>query len=402
MKHFLLSLLLFVVATFSMNASTKISVLTTFPCDKEVYTVWGHTAVLVNTGDGFTVYNYGVFDFSDDFVYTFVSGQTDYCLDTDEMGATLQEIFWKDSYAYVQDLNLTDEEAERVRLALEENLKPENRVYRYKFFSDNCATRPRRLFERCVAGISYAPVNNQNSYRDNIHELCSNMPWLRVGIDFCLGSDADKAIPDSMVTYLPTALLTCLDSARISAPDGSVRPLVSRKNALWKPQRASFHEENFVTTPMFPCLMVLAVSLLAFALVVWRSSAAFARIWGSLFFLVVGLMGALLFFLIFISTHECTSPNFNLMWANPIHLVVAGVLALGAKNKFAETTILVDAGFCLLYLFLIALLPQSSCWEFILVTLALIVSEIAYLWKIDSGIFGFLNKKSLSDKQPIK
>ena len=41
-----------------------------------------------------------------------------------------------------QTLNLTEEEKERLIALLTENYRPENRVYRYNFFYDNCATRP--------------------------------------------------------------------------------------------------------------------------------------------------------------------------------------------------------------------------------------------------------------------
>ena len=37
----------------------------------------------------------------------------------------------------------TEEEKERLIALLTENYRPENRVYRYNFFYDNCATRPR-------------------------------------------------------------------------------------------------------------------------------------------------------------------------------------------------------------------------------------------------------------------
>ena len=38
-----------------------------------------------------------------------------------------------------------------------ENYRPENRVYRYNFFYDNCATRPRDQIERAINGtLQYA------------------------------------------------------------------------------------------------------------------------------------------------------------------------------------------------------------------------------------------------------
>ena len=42
-------------------------------------------------------------------------------------------------------------------MLLEENYRPENRIYRYNFFYDNCATRPRDLIEKSIDGtLQYA------------------------------------------------------------------------------------------------------------------------------------------------------------------------------------------------------------------------------------------------------
>ena len=51
-----------------------------------------------------------------------------------------------------QVLNLTSEEKLALNQALEENYQPENRVYRYNYFYDNCSTRPRDILERSIRG----------------------------------------------------------------------------------------------------------------------------------------------------------------------------------------------------------------------------------------------------------
>ena len=43
--------------------------LTTMPCNKAMYTLWGHTALRVQTDSTDEVYNYGVFSFDDGFAY---------------------------------------------------------------------------------------------------------------------------------------------------------------------------------------------------------------------------------------------------------------------------------------------------------------------------------------------
>lgn len=394
--------MLLVSLSFVSNAKTSVYVITTYPSERAVYTVWGHTALMVSTDSTSVVYNYGVFDFSDDFVYKFLAGETDYCLETDRPQNTTDEIIWKNCYAYLQELNLTDEEAEKVRIALVENTKPENKYYRYKFFSDNCATRPRRLLERCVTGISYVPVGNTESYRDKIHALCASTPWLRLGIDLSLGSGADAVILDSMVSFLPVELMAQFDSASIADQGGDRRPLVRRKAQVWKPQPKAFKEESFFTTPMAVGLLVLLLSLVSLFLV-WRSiGKAYVRVYGTILFLAMGLAGVLIFFLTFFSSHECTFPNFNLLWTNPLHLLVAGVIAVGASNRFAKVVVGLDMFFCAGYVLLIAMLPQSTCAEFILFAMSLIISGLSYTMVYKKSFFAKFDKKTLSDKQRIK
>lgn len=402
-KHrVLLWLLLFLSLPFVANAKTTVYLLTTYPSDREVYTVWGHTALLVTTDSTSVVYNYGVFEFSDDFIYKFVSGQTDYCLDTDSPQTVANELVWKNSYAYLHELDLTVAEAERVHAALLLNAKPENKVYRYKFFSDNCATRPRELLERCIGEVKYMPIGNTESYRDKVHVLCASMPWLRVGIDLCLGSGADEVIPDSMVTFLPVELMKQVESATVSDSSGATRPLVKSKLEMWHPQPKKFVAGDFPISPvkMGVLLLIFALLSLVFA---WRNiCVAYVRAFGAFLFFAFGLTGMLIFFLTFFSTHECTFPNFNLMWTNPLHLVVAGVLAVGARNRFAKAVLSVDLLLCVGYMLLIAMLPQSTCVEFILCSLSLIISCLSYLVVYKKSFFAKFDKKTLQDKQRIK
>ena len=47
------------------------------------------------------------------------------------------------------------------------------------------------------------------------------------------------------------------------------------------------------------------------------------RWWISLYFLVAGVAGCIVTFLVFFSEHEATSPNMMLFWLNPLQLVIA-------------------------------------------------------------------------------
>mgnify|MGYP000750856691 FL=1 len=73
------------------------------------------------------------------------------------------------------------------------NNRPENRVYRYNFFFDNCATRPAAIIEK-LAGekIDYNIPFKQQTFRDLINYCTRNKPWLTFGCDLALGSPTDR------------------------------------------------------------------------------------------------------------------------------------------------------------------------------------------------------------------
>ena len=113
-KHILFSLLIFILFAFPLHlfSSTQVSLLTTMPCDKAVYTLWGHSALRVKTDTTDDVYNYGVFSFGDGFVCRFVRGETDYWVQRESMNMVFREVvFYKKTYMTEQVLNVTEDEA---------------------------------------------------------------------------------------------------------------------------------------------------------------------------------------------------------------------------------------------------------------------------------------------------
>ena len=179
--------------------SIRISLLTC-ASGGEIYSLFGHTAIRY---ENFTrgidaVFNYGMFNFNTpNFIFRFALGETDYQLGvTDyERFAAEYDYFGRD--VWQQTLNLSQEEKTRLVNLLQENYLPENRVYRYNFFYDNCATRPRDLIEKAINGsLEYADnmtdTQTGTTFRDLLHRYTEGHPWSRFGIDLCIGSQADK------------------------------------------------------------------------------------------------------------------------------------------------------------------------------------------------------------------
>lgn len=186
MKHFSSILLRFVfvvlllpVATLQATTtennapedSTRISLLTC-AAGGEIYYLFGHTAIRY---ENFTrgvdvVFNYGVFDFNTpNFTFRFALGDTYYQLGVTEYRYFANEYTALGRDVWQQTLNLTYGEKEHLFRRLQENYKPENRMYLYNFFYDNCATRPRDQIEHAIDGtLRYAEKHDRQQHR---HQL---------------------------------------------------------------------------------------------------------------------------------------------------------------------------------------------------------------------------------------
>ena len=231
--------------------SIEISLLTCSP-HEEIYSLYGHTALRwhdLSKGDDIA-FNWGVFDFHKPyFVLRFVFGLTDY-----ELGAYPYHLFLQEYKEYgssitEQVLNLTTEEKLAIKQALVDNLQPENKVYRYNYFYDNCSLRPRDIIERCVAGkVEYAPRDDYApTYREMVRSCTRNHPWGTFGNDMLLGLRADQTTDMRQQEFLPENLMYDIDRATIYA-NGEYRPLVKeRRIAL--PSGVQVIEQDFPLTP---------------------------------------------------------------------------------------------------------------------------------------------------------
>ena len=308
----------------SPHDSLRISILTC-AAGEEIYTLFGHTAIRCEnlTKKTDIVYNYGVFDFSSGgFVLRFALGETDYRLDKDDTRyfAHVYNYYGRDIHQ--QTLNLTQAEKERLVALLEENYRPENRVYRYNFFYDNCSTRPRDKVEEAVQGsVDYGvdiSAPTEHTFRELIYRYSEGHPWSRLAMDLCLGSEADKPISRRTMQFVPFLLQEDLTHAQITDTAGQQRPLVAQEGLLL---RAMVREKSGGDrlTPNLCAWLCLAVTLLLSILNLRRRKSW----WGlDVFWLgAAGLAGCVLAFLVFFSQHPCMSPNYLLFVFHPLHLL---------------------------------------------------------------------------------
>ena len=306
--------------------SVEVSLLTCDPHD-EVYSLYGHTALRyhdLRNGDDW-VFNYGVFNFKKPFfVLRFMFGLTDY-----ELGVVPYRFFQAEYRRFgcavsEQVLNLTAEEKRDLRLALEENYKEENRVYRYNFLFDNCTTRTRDVIERSIGSkVEYGPQKDRrpldescNTYRKLLHALTAGHRWAQFGDDLCLGMRADLEITWREKQFLPHMLMADVQEGTITGKDGA-RPMVKTARYAIEPG-VQFVSEGFPLTPL-QCFGVLLALSLAVAVAELRRGKTFVA-WDALLMTLVGVMG-LVVGLLFFSQHPTTSTNLQIFLLCPATFV---------------------------------------------------------------------------------
>lgn len=342
MKKYLLLLFLFLLlvpakAQIKLSDEAQISILTAAPSDEAVFTLYGHTAVRVKDSlhkiD--LVFNYGIFDFSKpNFIYRFTKGETDYKLAAYNFQHYIIEYQMRGSEVTEQVLNFTPDEINKVWNALYINVQPENCVYRYNFFFDNCATRPVAIVEKQVDGkIKYNDPPEPQTFRELINYCTRNNSWLTFGCDLALGSPTDRVATPHEMMFLPVYLKEEFDKATIVNPDGTERKLVKSTTRLAEELTDDDQGEKEWFTPML-CSMIIFLLVSLITYMEWKKKTYF-RLVDCILFLLAGVAGTVLFFLCFISTHPCIWPNWSIVWLQPFDLIAVILFAVKKYGKAA-------------------------------------------------------------------
>lgn len=355
--------------------SVRISLLTCAAGDA-IYTLFGHTAIRCEnlTKGTDVVYNYGVFDFSSDcFVLRFALGETDYQLDKELTDYFCQAYYYHGRDVWQQVLNLTPQEAQRLIALLEENYRPENRVYRYNFFYDNCSTRPRDKVEEAVEGRVVYPADMTDTsagitYRDLIDRYSEGHPWSRLAMNLCLGSEADKPISRRAMQFVPFLLQADLSKAQVVDSAGQARPLVSREGRLLKALQQANPREGGLT-PMKCAWLLLCVTIVLTLWCIRRKKTG----WGVdlVLFAAAGLAGCVLAFLVFFSQHPCMSPNYLLAVFHPLHLLCLPWLVCEVRKGRKSRYLMLNLVVLTLFMALWAVIPQKIPLEVLPLALCL-------------------------------
>jgi hypothetical protein len=354
----------------SKQQESEVYLLTILP-GKEIYTMYGHSAlrVVIPERNFDNVFNWGVFDFSTpNFGLKFAKGRLDYMLAVYPYDRFMQEYFREQRTVYSQRVNLLPAEKEKLLALALENMKPENVSYRYDFFYDNCATRVRDIIENSVAGSLSLSENKRRenpSFRELIDNYQKPYRWLDLGIDLLLGMPADKRAGASEQMFLPDFLMSNLSDAVIARADGD-QDLLDDPAVVFDFDTTPVTSNRF-TSPFFILWALVAVVL---AISLSNIKSHWQRRIDILILAIYSLLSVLLLFSTFFTDHQALKWNTNVIWLSP--LVIISLIHLVFRVK-AVYWYRINLTVTALFLALSPFIPQSLNRYLVPVILILII-----------------------------
>jgi len=332
-KYTILFFLLFIlVPTHSqeplLSDKAVVSVLTCGP-GTDLYSSFGHTAFRVQDSEkGIDwIYNYGTFDFNTPNFYSkFARGKLLYSLSKQRLSNFLYTYQLENRWVKEQLLNLSPTEKNQLFSFLEINYLPENRKYKYDFLNDNCSTKIPTILKD-ILGKELQFTEYQDTYtltfRDLIQQNLVQNSWSSFGIDLALGAVIDKKAAPLQYMFLPNYVLRQLEHTELNG-----EPIVERERTILdynKQNRGNF----FTSSPLF-WFGLLFLFTVTITYIDFRNEVR-SRVLDIILFLLTGIAGCIILFLWFLTDHQATAQNLNILWAFPFNLILVYYLIRSAS-----------------------------------------------------------------------
>lgn len=298
----------------SANNSLRISLIT---CSggSELYSTFGHSALRVidSSKNQDIVFNFGLFDFNTpNFYLKFMQGKLNYMLGVQYTQDFIEAYKFDKRGVVEQVLNLTEDQEIKIVERLLYLYQPQFRNYLYSFLFKNCTTELRDLIYDEL-NLDKVPLEKKigKTHRELIDIYVGNMKWTKVGINLLLGSSLDRDITVYESMFLPDNLFDVL--GRAENKDGKiVKETIVLNDVKRDPSEG---KTPFLLSPVFLfslLLMLMVASLFVSKLVILDK----------LLLGVVSVFGIVLPVIVIITDHVELLNNYNLLWCNPVYLIV--------------------------------------------------------------------------------
>ncbi len=325
-------LLLFSVFTFQniaaqqLSVYSEVSILTIGPGD-QFFEKFGHSAIRIKDPvlQLDYIFNYGIFNFNQPNFYSkFAKGELLYKVAATSYDYFIQSYKMDKRWVKEQVLDLTQPERQAFYVFLRNNILPQNASYRYDPFVDNCATKLRDITKNVLGEKLKFPLSDDTdnkTLRQLMNEELLWNSWGSFGLNVGSGTPLDKSSNILEQMYLPDYVYIAFKGAQ-KVENGIATPLVKKENVL-----LDFEEKKSETAwynPIFLFSLLFLISLI----VTYRDQKKHRQSkWlDFILFFTTGIIGIVVLFMWFISSHSSGPNNLNILWAFAPNLFIAFVL----------------------------------------------------------------------------
>ena len=296
-----------------LSNQSEISLVTFAPGD-QLHAAFGHAVIWVRDPlqNIDKAYSYGTFDFNTDhFYWKFLKGTLPYSISFNSMNDLVYYYSQIEHRSIkVQTMHLDSLQKNTIYQALETNLLPENKNYRYQFFNDNCATRLRDIIEQAAPHAFQWPTYKNLaglSYRDWMNRYLATNSWVTLGMNLALGIPSNQIANASESCYLPDNLSLALEMAEVNGQKFADAPLQIYQAP--EAEKAGFD----VFGPV--AMLQLLIAIIVFLSIKFRNNALVLFRMDIVLFGVLGLLAWFIFFL-------ATGTDHHVMAWNPASLML--------------------------------------------------------------------------------
>lgn len=322
--------------------------LVTVDVGNKVWDNFGHTALRMydESSDTDLIFNWGQFDVSGGvvpFAFNFFKGIMNYQLYT--AAPSLEFDFYRAQQRSVwqERINLTNPQKEILYKRLMWNIEPENRVYAYQYYNDNCTTRVRDYLDEALGGKLSAAFQSvtEETYRDQVQSHYASVSLIAFSLDVLMNGNIDRLISEWEEMYLPLRLRQNLSTVMSDvAENGEQLPLLSDYQVITNFSPPNVQSDAFqiasvglIAPVVFLLLMLKRIPMSYFAThsrIGFKLEGLNFRLLGILGLVTAvfsGIYGTLMLGAWFISDHVDTHHNINLLlfWPTDLLGIIVGL-----------------------------------------------------------------------------
>lgn len=322
--------------------------LVTFGEGDAIHQYFGHNAMVVRDREREVeaMYNFGMFGFGPDMLPKYLQGRLDFWAAVTPVEYTYARYIEANRSVRVLELSLSPERKLRLAHRLAFFVRPENRVYRYDHYKDNCSTKLRDLIDEALDGQLKAQNEGpaRFTYRGHTARYTEHDPFINLLLTLWMNDSMERPIRAYDQAFLPDELERLVAHSHYRDADGKDMPLVKTEYTLYAARRAKVPE---APSARWPAALGIGAAIGALALVLGRwmagahkqhKSPVVPRVllasMHSLLGLVLGVPGLVAGLFLF-TEWEVTHWNESLFFANPLSVLgffLGPAVAFGSKR----------------------------------------------------------------------